>query len=478
MGRPPTCRGGEVSETSNGLSRRDRWLGSIFGRLGKGVVHHPWYTLLFWVVILLVSIPAAANLSSVISSSFGNTIPNGDGSVVAQAQFAAQFPNSSAAPSSALVLLEAPQITGPVGMNATLAVASGIASDRNITEVSSVTTVYSAYAAYLTGEAELGMQFLQPVKVSLPASVNQTAEELWGPIALYVQNWESVDRSLPNGTPASQANWPAYNETETAFRGQPLGHEIVSYFYLGDGLTLPGFNRTVSASCLDSANVTPCADEAARTTLPHPIAVLFPGRGNATAALIVLGGLGLENLTSWSAVQRTSATVLGAETGLDPAWALTLWQQFPGNAAPSPAALGEWASTIADTTPIARYPLPIPSTLYGTFVNPADSATLIVVSFAVSDSVDSNGSSLTYQDVQSMGTVVGRVLDSTPADGGIRDYVTGQAALDGATTDLANSAIGTLLVLTIVVLIAIMIIYFRAPAALSSRSGRSASRSP
>jgi RND superfamily putative drug exporter len=444
------------------LSRRDRWLGSIFGYLGKGVAHHPWYTLLFWVVVVLVSIPAAANLGSVISNNFGSALPSNDGSIVAQAQYAAQFPNMTQAPSSAIVLIEAPQVTGPAGMNATLAVASAISSDPAITHVSSVTTLYSAYAGYLTGEAELGMRILQPAKTTLPASVNQTAEVVWGPVAAYVQSWEAVDHDLPSGSPPAQANWPAYAATRSALGNESLPLEVLSDFYNGYGSSDPGFNQTVSSACLTSGNITPCADAAARATVGGAFTSTPPG---PAVVGVVLVGLGVENLTSWSSVQRTSVAVLGIETGLDPAWALTLWTTFPQAAAPGTPALAAWATSVSDTTPVARYPLPIPSTLYGSFVSPDDSATLILVSFGVSDSVQANGTSVTYSDVQAMQLDAGRVLDASPADRGFSVYVTGAAALDGATMDLATSAIGVLLALTVVVLVAIMIIYFRAPAA-------------
>jgi RND superfamily putative drug exporter len=450
------------------LTRRDRWLGSIFGRLGRGVVRHPWYTILFWVAVLAVSIPAAANIGSVISNNFGNVLPSNDGSVVAQAQMTAQFPNQTTSPSSALVLLEIPQVMSPTGRNATLAVSAGLSSDRSLKDVASVTSLYSAYADYLTGEAQLGLAFLEPAKATLPTAVNETAQGVWGPVGAYVQTWEAVVHSLPAGTPPAQANWPAYNETYNELREmspQTLPLRVLSTFYNGYGSSDPGFNQTVTSSCLTSGNITPCADLAARATILPAIPTLFPGPANASIVPAVVVGLGVENLTSWSSIQRTATTVLGAETGLDPAWALTLWRAFPQSAAPSDAAIGAWATTVADATPLGQLPLPIPSSLYGSFVNSAGTATLIVVSFSVDDSFDSNGSSATYSDVQEMSSEVGRVLDSSPAYRGITHYETGSAAIDGAISDLAMSALGILLVLTVVVLVGIMIIYFRSVAA-------------
>jgi RND superfamily putative drug exporter len=453
------------------LSRRDRWLGAGFGWLAGAVTRHPKGTIVVWLVVLVVAVPAAASIGSVIANTFGNPLPSSDGSIVAQSQMSALFPNqSSSAPSSTLVLLEFPHadVMTPNGRNATLAVAQGISSDRKLSDVASVTTLYSAYSAYLAGEAQLGLAFVEPAKATLPAAVNETSRGVWGPIGAYVQVWGAVAGSLPTGAPPAQANWPAYQETlgqlEMEAPNQSLPERVLTTFYDGQGPSDPGFNATVSSTCLDGHNITPCADAAARSTLGPALPTLFPGAQNASIVDPVLEDLGVENASSWPAVQQTSTVVLGEETGLDPSWALVLWQAFPGAAAPTPAAVGAWATAIADATPVARYPLPIPSAISGSFVNAGATATIIVVSFSVGDDVTANGTAVTYSDVLEVSNEVGAVLGSSPEYAGMTHYETGAAAIDGATNELATSALGTLLILTVVVLVAIMILYFRAPA--------------
>src|SRR5208283_3419842 len=172
---------------------------SPFGWLGRTIVRHPWRSLILWIVIIAVCLLPAANIGSVISNSFSNPLPSSDESVLAQNAYNAEFPHASSSPSSAIVLLESPNIVGPVGKNATIAVTQSLTQDPRLKNVSSVLSVYSAYSAYLTGQVELGWSFLGPAlngTSSLPVVVNQTAATIWGPAAAYVRNWESIASNL------------------------------------------------------------------------------------------------------------------------------------------------------------------------------------------------------------------------------------------------------------------------------------------
>ena len=440
---------------------------SPLGRLGHGIAHHPWYSLVLWTAIVLVCLLPASSVGSVITGSFDNPLPSSDASVRAQNEYVSQFPNAQSAPSSAIVLLESPNIVGPDGKNATMAVAASIAQDRTLRNVSSVDSLYSVYSSYLAGEVQLGWAFLGPALAgspSLPASVNQTASALWGPVSLYVQNWAALSANLTPGTPASSVDWPAFNETRSELSGNPLGSSVLVAFYNGSGGSTTGFNASVFGGCLTTHSVTTCAEEALRSSVGAALPTLFP-----SAALLVAGTVldGL-NLTDWTLPapqQNVSVTVLGTEVGLAPSWLLTIWNAFPATTPPTTAEIGAWVALQVASDPIPSLPLPTPPQIYRAFVNPAGTATLIVVSFGVPDTYTVNGSSVTYADVSSITTATSAVLAGSPEYAGVTPYVTGGAALTGATNYLATSALSLLLVLTIVVLLVIMLLYFRAPAA-------------
>jgi RND superfamily putative drug exporter len=452
-----------ASEAVKGRRKRE----TPFAWLGRAVGRHPWYPILLWVAILGVSIPAAANVGSVISNSFGNTIPSSDQSVIAQNEFQTQFPGQGSSPSSSLVLLEGPAITGPVGKNATLAVDQALQQDPRLKHVGSVTSLYSAYEGYLTGEVELGLSFLGGAlngTPSLPQAVNLTSSFVWGAASTYVRVWGQVDQQLPPGTPASEANWPAFDQTRSLLSAEPSAEMLLTTFYNGTGSAL-GFNQSVSTACLSSRNITPCADSAMRATLAPMIPTLFQGVPNQTVARLVLQGLGVENVSSYHAVQVVGSSILASETGLAPSWVLRLWELFPGGMRTPASTVSAWVAGEVASNPVGAFPLPIPGALWGSFVSPSGKATLVVISFTVSDNFNENGSSVTYQDVDEINQVVSRVLSSTSTYVPISHYETGEAPLDGATNYLATSALSLLLALTVVTLIAIMLFYFRAPAA-------------
>ena len=438
---------------------------SVFERLGRSVVHRPWWFIAFWIVILAVSVPAVSALNSVFSNSMSNSLPSSDTSIVAQNELSAEFPNASGAPSSSFVLLMGNNITGPSGQNATLAVTASIQSDPQLQYIGGVTSLYTAYAGYLSAEAGVGLEVLGGAMNASPpltASVNDTTAVLWGPPATYVWNWTQVAGGLPNGTNASAANWPAYLRARGYYNSSSPAEQVLDAFYNGTNTTR-GFNSTVSAACLSSRNVTPCADVAARATLPGLVPSLFSAGSPRTLGLLDLENLGVENRSSWTAVQTVVGAYVGAEAGEPTAWILRLWSSFP-SLHPSTLELFQWSYGLA-SRPLGSAPLPVPSSLRASFVSPDDRATLLIVSFTEPDNFTQGGQTPVFQDVDRINQDLTSTLASSVQFAGVEGYQTGPAPLDEAGNYYATSSLGLLFTLTIVLLIVIMIGYFRAPAA-------------
>jgi RND superfamily putative drug exporter len=441
-------------------------LSNPLGLLGHGIAHHPWYAIGIWVVILIACILPAAGAGSVLNGQLSNSLPSSDQSVQAQNELAKQFPNQQSSPSSSIVILETKDIVGPVGKNATMAVTQSLVQDHKLKNVSSVVSLYSAYSEYLAGQVEFGWAFLGPALVgnsSLPITVNETASLLWAPAATYVYTWESIVNQTPS-IPASQADWPAYTRTLSLFTN-PLQVQVLTAFYNGNNGSTVGFNESINAGCLKTLPVTSCADDAMLSTIIPMVPTLFPTPSAITAAELVLTDLNLQNWSSTGAQQGVGATLLGAEVGISPSWLLTIWQAFPSTAPPTTTEVEEWVGAEVAENSISHFPLPIPSEIYSSFVNPANSATLIIVSFNVDDTYTVNGSVVTYGDVSEIQNVLSQVISSNSPYKQVSSYETGSAPLDGATMYLATSALGLLLTLTVIVLLVIMIIYFRTPMA-------------
>jgi len=438
------------------------------GWLGHRVARHPWYTLALWVAVIAVCLLPAANVGKVINSTFSNPLPSSDESVRAQNAFASEFPHAQSSPSSAIVLLESADIVGPVGKNATLAVTAALSQDARLKNVSSVESVYSAYSAFLAGQVELGWSFLGSSlreTPSLPATVNETSQAVWAPVAAYFHDWESIVANQSPSTPASAADWPAFDQTRGEFSANTTPYEVLADFYNGTGSSSIGFNESIRDDCLATQNATSCANQAVRSALPGALSTLFPAPGALAPAQLVVSDLDLGNWSQPRAQQVVASTLLGTEVGISPDWILTIWDAFPSSEAPSAAAVDAWVQAQVQQDPVGRLPLPIPSEIYSSFVSPSGSATILVVSFDVPDTYLVNGSSVTYADVSEIDRVVSQVLSSSPAYAPVASYETGAAPLDSATNYLATSALSLLLVLTIVVLLVIMLLYFRSPSA-------------
>lgn len=452
-------------QTRGRTPRRRR---SPFEWLGRGIARNPWYAIILWTSIGIACLIPAANVGAVISGTFSNPLPNSDESVQAQNAYSAAFPHAQSSPSSAIILLESPNILSPASKNATMGITNKIQSDKTLQNVSSVLSVYSAYEGYLIGQAEFGWSFLGPALAatpSLPASVNESASLVWSPATAYLKAWTAeVQNNLTSGTPPSAADWPAYQETRADYPANSSLAEILATFYNGDGGSTVGFNATVAEGCLNTQNVTDCADNAMESSVPFILPALFPSSAELTPVALALGSLSLENWTRAVAQQVVGAQLLGSEVGLSPSWLLTLWRASPAGP-PSALEIESWAAAQVAEDPFKDLPLPVPAELYTSFVNPAQSATLIIVSFSAPDTYLVNGTSVTYGDVSQIQTDVTQALASSPSFSTVKAYETGAAPLDSATNYLATSALSLLLVLTIVVLLVIMLIYFRAPAA-------------
>ncbi len=438
------------------------------GRLGRHIARYPWHALILWTAISLVCILPAGEVGTVLSGGFSNPLPSSDMSVQAQNAYSAAFPHAQSSPSSAIVLLETPNVLGPVGKNATLAVAQALSTDRSLKNVSSVESFYSAYSAYLGGEVQLGWAFLSPsltMTPSLPVSINETAGAIWGPASAYVGTWQAIVPTLPPGTPATGADYPAYNATLLRFAGNALETAILEGFYNGTLGGGAGLNETLLGGCLTTQTIVDCADQAMWSSLPSLLPSLFTMPGALAPAELVLGEMNLLNWSEVPAQHAVATKVLGGEVGISPSWLLTIWNAFPGTTPPSSAAVGAWVDSEVVSNPVSHYPLPVPDQIMSGFVSPSGGATLLMVSFNVDDGYNVNGSSVTYSDVSEITSQVSKVLSSSPSYQPVRSYVTGAAALDGATSYLATSALSLLLVLTVVVLLTIMLIYFRSPSA-------------
>lgn len=429
----------------------------IFAALGRGIVRHPWYPILFWLVLLVVALPFLSLIANSTTNST-TTLPSDVPSSIAASRIAQEFPNATDGTASYLLFV-GPNLTGASAQGLILASAAAIGTDRSLRDLSGVATVYSAYSSYLDGEAAAAGQVLQPALAAHPSLLSQlngTSALLWGPPELYVHNWQALVAAHP-ATPPAQWNFPAYNATRAALGGNASPDAVLSAFYSGPS----GFNG--SSACASAANLTLCADTAARLDEAPLIPSLFPGTAAGSLAASVLGSVGVENSSAGASLRWAGSEYLGGISGLSPRWLELVWTEFPSGAG-SPTAVSTWTSALVDNGTLATYPLPVPRSIASTFLSADGRAEVVIVQFSVASSyVAANGSTPVYSDVDAINGLMPGVLSAHPVSKTLTYYQTGPAALDTQENADLNSTIALVLPLTIITLILITVLYFRAP---------------
>ncbi|HEV2429527.1 MAG TPA: hypothetical protein VGV64_06770, partial [Thermoplasmata archaeon] len=394
-----------------------------FGRLGRAIVRHPWYPVVFWIVILLVALPFLSRLPSAEQNSAAS-LPADAPSSIANAEAARLFPNASPA-SSSLLLLLGPNVTGPTGERLSLDLAKAIRTDPGLRDLGNVTTLYDAYQGYLTGLTYVTLGVVQGSVPGAPAysTMSGAATLVWGPPSYFVTEWQRLVDAHPT-TPPGDFNAAAENATAQAYASDPAAITVLRAFYGGPGA--PGFNGTSKCGA-DPVRVVACADAVVRSTVLPMLGALAPALPSAFA-LAVGSALDVVDPLAASAISQAAATALLEGTGLPPSFASTVRTEFPDGRAPA-GGVSAWAASVAQG-PVASYPLPIPASILGAFVDPGNDASLVLVAFTVPSSfTTADGSSPISDDVARIDGLEATVLASDPAGGAYRILQTGDAAL-------------------------------------------------
>jgi len=427
----------------------------IFGGLARGILRHPWYPILFWIVLLIVAIPFLSLIGSITTNSTEST-PTNSPSAVASAELARLFPNSTSGAAST-ILLVGPNMTDANAQRVVLNITAALNGDRSLTDIDSVANVYSGYTSYLTDQAQLALGVIEgglDESPPVPVAVNESAALLWGPPATYVAAWTT---EVGGGAGAPAANYPAYVAARAQLGSDTPALAVLGAFYYGAS-GAAGFNN--SSACWTLAEVVACSDAVARATVAGLVPTLLP---DPSLGATVLGTLGIENFTSWSAVRTTTSIALGAGAGLAGTWIATVWEAFPA-LAPPPGALASWTAGLVANATLAAEPLPVPYAIRSPFVDPSGTAQIIQVTFTVSDSTtNASGGMPVYADLGRIDDLVPAVLAASDPTHSITYYQTGSAPLDLLTQTAVSSSISLVLPLTVGLLLVIAMLYFRSP---------------
>ncbi len=443
----------------NSRPAHDQTLGyRLFSGLARGVVRHPWYPVLFWVALLVIVVPFLPLIGSVTTNS-SQTVSSSSPSSLANAEFARLFPDTSGG-SSSILLFTGSNLTDRNAQGAIQNVTAALQADRSLQDVASVSSVYTAYAGYLAGQAQIVAGALAEANAGsdgLTAGVNQTAALVWGVPALFVQNWQTFVANTSE--PPVYWNGPAYAQTRAALANSSAADAVLFAFYNGSGA---GFNA--SAHCASApANVVACADAVVPVTVGALVPTLFPTPSEQAIARSDIAHLGIQNSTAWPSVREAASDVLGAEIGEPTTWVDSVWTEFPGGSL-SPASALAWANSTEANATLWTEPLPVPYALESQYVDPAGTASIISVGFSVSDSyTNASGGQPVFADYPKIDARAQSVLRASDPSRSISYVQTGGGPLDLFTQDAVNQTLALVLPLTVGLLLVIAMLYFRSP---------------
>jgi uncharacterized membrane protein YdfJ with MMPL/SSD domain len=435
--------------------------GGPFERLGRWIVRHPWHPVVVWIVLLVVTVPFLPLLGSVTTNSV-TSLPSNAPSGQASAELARLFPSDLGSSSSTL-LFYGSNLTNANAQRVIGNVTAAILSDASLADVAGVASVYTQYAAFLAGQAQLAEGVLGAALANatpLPVAVNQSAALLWGTPALFVATWTGLVQNGSCPSNPTACNFPAYRSTAAALGPPGPALTVLNAFYDGYNGSGTGFNATCGSA---PATVAACADTAARANEGPLVPGLVPNPSEQLVPYTVLGVLAIENATLWPSVQRAVTFVLAPGAGLPAGFLGLVWSAFP-RGFPSPTAPSTWANATVAASTLATEPLPVPYGIYAQFVAAAGTATVVQVYFSVADDyTDASGGQPVYADLGKLDTLVPSVVYASDPTRSIAYVQTGPAPLDLLTQTSVNSSIALVLPLTVGLLLVIAMLYFRSP---------------
>ena len=118
--------------------------------MGETVVKRHRLIVLLWIVVLVVSLPIAANEGSALSlqqgSASGSHLESVEASNLIQAQFSKSVPSNSL-----VIVVTAKNVTTPAVQDYIRSLVTQVKADRNLTGVQNVTSIYSILYPILNG---------------------------------------------------------------------------------------------------------------------------------------------------------------------------------------------------------------------------------------------------------------------------------------------------------------------------------------
>lgn len=416
----------------------------LFEKIADGVNRHYKKIIVFWVVALLLAVPAMLQLGSVMEYQMDLGSGDDQESVRAQRIIEQNF-QRSVANGTIMVLLQADNMTDPFMRNYVLELQQRILSSPDVTNLEGVSSLYT-FAEEIIIQAVLQ---LGPTIYSTEQQVNDSAFMLWGIPRMHVMLW-NIHQDDAQAYEASSAM------LEDELRDMdPANATMVRGYY---GAFINAWNAT------SGTDPELRAVEAAGNAAPEYIDGLpLPDEQKMFLAM-VLGEFDLTNFNNESAIHEFTMEVIIAGSGIEDPEFLRWFLEKTYNLGPDYSIddprIAELAYSVISERAIFDLPFDVPEQLLNSFVSEDRRTMLVVFNFDVSASyVDDDGRYPLLENVKTIRKEIAALNGEMKAPSAV--YVTGEAAISEDMRASSEADMKMIEPVTIVIIFILMGILFR-----------------
>ena len=427
----------------------------MLDRLANTIIKHPKAIVVFWVAVLLISIPALLQIDSVVNYQITEGASTSYESLQAQDIIDKNF-QTSVANGTIIVVLQSDNVTDAEMRDFVLALQERIQNSSEITYLENVSSVYSVSDLVI----ENYVKQLGPKMYEAEAQVNTSASLLYGIPYAYVQTWEYISATNP-GLSVAQVDAAAYQAT-TAYLGQSLAAENATTQAMAYGY----YNGITDAWNATEAHPTLVADPMARMNASiKAVAPVFISKLPSEYQSTMNATLTTFNLSMFSnqsevksAVHAFTMNLVGKTAGItDMTFLQGIYDMGPTYDADE---VDAYAHSIVTNGTLSSYPVKVPSTYLSSFVASNHHTMLFMATFSVDSAyATDNGDKPLMDDVNTIRGIISDLKSDTHSS--FTTYVTGDAAI---ATDMQSNSVKDLSIiepLTIAIIIILMGLMFR-----------------
>ncbi|MCK5547748.1 MAG: hypothetical protein KAI64_01950, partial [Thermoplasmata archaeon] len=335
-----------------------------FSKLADKVIKHHKKIIVTWIIILILSVPLLMRVGDVMVYEETALAPENIESGNAQEIIDEQFP-MTLANSTAMVVIQSPDVRTEEVRNFTLALEEEIAESPDIKYLQDVATVYSVYE----GIVESAISGISIGIYEIEAQANMTAFMFYGIPATFLNVWSTMFGADPsNNSIAKTTTWnmisPGLNATLEAM--------VLPYY--------DAFYMAWNLSFLDPLMSGFTPEQRTEYAIGNASVPYIDGMPiSEEEKLFMYSILGAFNLSTWSnsvVVHSFSINMVSLTSGIDDIGFLEGVHAL--GPSPSMAEISLFSRSIVENGTLQSYPLPIPNELYSGFISQRNNTMLVI----------------------------------------------------------------------------------------------------